>query len=76
MNSKEDIIDNIKVVCQCKGIKKGRFKQLINEGVLEESELRKATGAGSGSCQGRRCSPRIREMIGQGTLATGADSPG
>lgn len=63
MSDREEIIDNLKVVCQCKGIKKGRFKKLIAEGVRSAGGLRSATGAGSGSCGGKRCGPRIDALI-------------
>ncbi len=63
MTGREEIIDNLKIICQCKGIKKGRFKKLIAEGVRDAAGLRSATGAGSGSCGGKRCGPRIDALI-------------
>lgn len=65
MTGREEIIDNLKIICQCKGIKKGRFKKLIAEGVRSAAGLRSATGAGSGSCGGKRCGPRIEALIEQ-----------
>lgn len=65
MTGREEIIDNLKIICQCKGIKKGRFKKLIEDGVRSAAGLRSATGAGSGSCGGKRCGPRIDAMIAQ-----------
>lgn len=65
MTDREEIIDNIKVICQCKGIKKGRFKKLIADGVTSAAGLRLATGAGSGSCGGRRCGPRIDTLVAE-----------
>lgn len=65
MNGREEIIDNLKVICQCKGIKKGRFKQLIASGIRTAAGLRSATGAGSGSCGGKRCGPRIDAMLAE-----------
>ena len=59
----QQIIDGLKVVCQCKGIKKSVFLKHIKAGKKTVEELRKATGAGTGSCQGKRCTPKIREML-------------
>lgn len=65
MTGREEIIDNLKIICQCKGIKKGRFKKLIAEGVRDAAGLRSATGAGAGSCGGKRCGPRIDALIAE-----------
>ena len=59
----QEIIDGLKTICICKGIKKKTFKELIVEGKTSIEELRKATGAGSGPCGGRRCTPRLNEML-------------
>ena len=59
----QEIIDGLKTICICKGIKKKIFKELIAEGKTTIEELRKATGAGSGPCGGRRCTPRLNEML-------------
>ena len=59
----QEIIDGLKTICICKGIKKKTFKELIAEGKTSIEELRKATGAGSGPCGGRRCTPRLNEML-------------
>ncbi len=59
----QEIIDGLKTICICKGIKKKIFKDLIAEGKTTIEELRKATGAGSGPCGGRRCTPRLNEML-------------
>lgn len=65
MTGREEIIDNLKAICQCKGIKKGRFKKLIADGVRSSAGLRSATGAGSGPCGGKRCGPRIDSLIAE-----------
>jgi NAD(P)H-nitrite reductase large subunit len=59
----QEIIDGLKPVCICKGIKKRMFQEKIRCGCLTVEELRKATGAGSGSCKGERCTPRIQELL-------------
>ncbi|VAX25683.1 hypothetical protein MNBD_NITROSPINAE04-2531 [hydrothermal vent metagenome] len=61
--SASEIIDNMKVVCQCKIIKKATYKKLIAQGMDSVAELEKATGAGSGECRGKRCGPRLLEML-------------
>jgi len=64
MNTKEQqIIDGLKVVCKCKGIRKRDVLKQINAGVKTVEELKKALGVGSGSCKGKDCTPRIAELI-------------
>ncbi len=59
----QEIIDGLKTICICKGIRKKVFKELIADGKNSIEELRRATGAGSGPCGGRRCTPRLNEML-------------
>jgi NAD(P)H-nitrite reductase large subunit len=61
----QQIIDGLKVVCQCKNVKKSVFQKHIKAGRKTVGELRKATGAGTGSCKGKRCTPRIEEMLNE-----------
>lgn len=61
--NQEEIIDGLKAVCICKGIKKKSFMAHLEKGVNTVQGLKKATGAGSGPCEGRRCTPRIEEML-------------
>ena len=64
MNTKEQqIIDGLKVICRCKGIKKSVFLKHIKAGLTTAAELKKATGAGAGSCKGKHCTPRIVELL-------------
>jgi bacterioferritin-associated ferredoxin len=65
MASKEEIIDGMKIVCQCKTIKKRVFKELIDAGASTIEELQKATRAGSGQCKGKRCTSRLLDLIKQ-----------
>lgn len=58
-----EIVDNMKVVCQCNSIKKATYKKLIAQGMKSLDELQKTTGAGSGECGGKRCGPRLLEML-------------
>ncbi len=59
----QQIIDGLKLVCQCKGIRKSVFLEHIKAGLKTVDDLKKATGAGKGSCKGKRCTPRIAEML-------------
>ena len=55
----QEIIEGLKPVCICKGIKKRVILEKIKAGVTTVEGLKKATGAGSGPCKGERCTPRI-----------------
>lgn len=66
MTKNEDIIDGLKPICQCKGIRKSVFLKHIKAGLRTVEDLKKATGAGSGSCKGKRCTPRIIELLKSG----------
>ena len=61
--NEEEIIEGLKVVCICKGIRRRTFLNLIAAGTKTLPELRQATGAGSGPCGGRRCTPRLQELL-------------
>ena len=56
------ILEGMKVVCICKGIKKSVFWKVLDAGVQTKEEVNRLTGSGSGGCQGRRCGPRNLEM--------------
>ena len=57
------LLEGMKVVCICKGIKKSVFWKVLDTGVRTKEEVNRLTGSGSGGCQGRRCGPRILEML-------------
>jgi bacterioferritin-associated ferredoxin len=57
------LIEGMKVVCICKGIKKKVFWKALDDGMRTRDDINRTTGSGSGSCQGRRCGPRIIEML-------------
>ncbi len=61
--SEKDIIESLKPICICMGIRKGTFLKHLKNGIDTLEELRKATGAGAGSCGGKRCTPRIEELL-------------
>jgi bacterioferritin-associated ferredoxin len=57
------LLDGMKVVCICKGIKKRIFWKALDDGAQTKDDINRITGSGSGGCQGRRCGPRILEML-------------
>lgn len=59
----EEILDKMTKVCICKGISRATIKKAIENGADTIEKVRKATGAGSGPCGGRRCTPKIEELL-------------
>jgi bacterioferritin-associated ferredoxin len=57
------LLDGMKVVCICKGIKKRIFWKALDDGAQTKDDINRITGSGSGGCQGRRCGPRILDML-------------
>lgn len=57
------IIDGLKTLCKCKSIKKKVFLQHITAGIHTVEELQQLTGAGTGSCKGKQCTPRIEDLV-------------
>lgn len=59
----QDILDKYTKVCICKAINKSSMKKIIKDGADTLEKVQKATSAGSGSCKGRRCTPKILELL-------------
>lgn len=59
----QDIIDGLKPICLCRNVKKRVFLKHIAAGKRTLEELRSATGAGSGPCGGKRCTPKILALL-------------
>jgi NAD(P)H-nitrite reductase large subunit len=59
----QEIIEGLKPICKCKGIRKSVFLKHMKAGLGTVEELQKATGAGTGSCKGKHCTARIAELI-------------
>lgn len=57
------LLEGMKVVCICKGIKQSVFWKVLDTGARSKEEINRLTGSGSGGCQGRRCGPRIMDML-------------
>ena len=60
-----ELKDKLTKVCLCKGISRATMKKAISHGADTLEKLQQATGAGSGSCQGRRCTPKLLELLEQ-----------
>ncbi|MCI7443808.1 MAG: (2Fe-2S)-binding protein [Clostridium sp.] len=66
MNNNElsqEILDKITKVCVCKSISRLKIKEAIKSGAKTVEEVKKITGAGTGSCKGCRCIPKIQMLI-------------
>lgn len=57
------MLEGMKVVCICKGIKQSVFWRVLDAGAQSTEEINRLTGSGSGGCQGRRCGPRITDLL-------------
>lgn len=64
-NISSEIMDKLTKVCLCKAIPRSKIKAAIKGGAHSLKEVQKITGAGSGGCGGRRCSPKIEDLIEQ-----------
>ncbi|PPK48789.1 (2Fe-2S)-binding protein [Clostridium algidicarnis] len=62
-NASEEIMDKLTKVCLCKAIPRSKMKEAIKGGATTVEEVQKATGAGSGGCSGRRCTPKIEVLL-------------
>ncbi|MFL0267858.1 (2Fe-2S)-binding protein [Candidatus Clostridium radicumherbarum] len=62
-NLNEEILDKLTKVCLCKAIPRSTMKKAIRNGARTVKEVQAATGAGSGPCNGRRCTPKIEQLL-------------
>ena len=62
-NLNEEILDKLTKICICKGIARSKIKEAIRNGARNLEDVKKMTGAGSGSCGGKRCGPKIEELL-------------
>lgn len=67
-NIKPEILDKLTKVCLCKGISRATIKNAIKNGARTVTEVQKATGAGSGACGGRRCTPKIQQLLDEAEI--------
>lgn len=59
----QELLDKLTKVCLCKGISRASIKKAITQGADTLEKVQKAVGAGSGPCGGRRCTPKILELL-------------
>ncbi len=64
-NANEAVMDKLTKVCICKAISRAKIKKAILDGAKTVEEVQKATGAGSGGCGGRRCTPKIQNLLNE-----------
>ncbi|MCX6117243.1 MAG: (2Fe-2S)-binding protein [Proteobacteria bacterium] len=62
IKNEERIKQMARVVCICKGINLGKVLKGM-EGCSTVAEVNRATGCGTGGCQGQRCGPRIKMLL-------------
>ncbi len=60
---KKMVLDKMTKVCICKAIPRSKIKEVIKSGATTVEEVNKIVGSGSGGCKGRRCGPKIEELI-------------
>ena len=49
--------------CICKGIKLVKILEAIKAGCTDFNQIADKTGIGNGSCKGRRCGEKVRELL-------------
>lgn len=62
-NLNEQVLDKLTKVCLCKAISRAAIKKAIAEGAVTVEQVKMKTGAGSGSCKGHRCTPKIQQLL-------------
>jgi NAD(P)H-nitrite reductase large subunit len=74
--------DRDMVICRCEEITLGEILDAIDEGFVTVNDIKRATRAGMGLCQGRSCARTIARLVAQKTgrpmeeiLPTGARFP-
>jgi NAD(P)H-nitrite reductase large subunit len=60
-----EIMDKLTKVCVCRGISRASIKKAISDGAKTVEDLKRITGAGSGSCKGSSCTERIQCLLDQ-----------
>lgn len=50
-------------ICLCKKISRDKMIEQMQGGVLTVNRIKYKTGAGSGACKGRRCTPKIEKLL-------------
>lgn len=60
-----EIMDKLIKTCLCKAVPRSTIKKAIQNGARTVEAVQKATGAGTGGCNGQRCTPKIEELLKQ-----------
>ena len=63
MQPDEKIMAGLKPGCICKGIKLITLIEAIENGADSFEEIARRTGIGGGSCKGKRCKKKVRELL-------------
>jgi bacterioferritin-associated ferredoxin len=63
LESKKQILENLRKVCLCRSIKAGTIMTAIRGGTLTFEALRRELGVGTGNCKAKRCRPKIEQRI-------------
>lgn len=58
-----ELMDKLTQICLCKGVSRATIKKAILNGADTVEKVWKETNAGHGGCSGRRCAPKIEELI-------------
>ncbi len=59
----KEIMDKLTKVCLCKGISRATIKRAILNGADTLEKVCEETRSGNGVCGGKRCTPKIEELI-------------
>jgi NAD(P)H-nitrite reductase large subunit len=62
-NASKEVMDKLTKVCICRSISRAKIKDTIRKGAKTLEAVQKQTGAGSGGCGGRRCTPKIQDLL-------------
>ncbi|GAA0778722.1 (2Fe-2S)-binding protein [Clostridium subterminale] len=60
---RQAVLDKHTKVCICRVVSKAVIKKAIADGAKSFEDVKKITGAGSGSCKGMRCKHKIEELL-------------
>jgi len=64
-NINSEITDKLTKVCVCRGISRASIKKAISDGAKTGEDVKRVTGAGTGSCKGIRCIEKIQGILDQ-----------
>jgi len=73
LSTQQELINNIKKICICRGITVRTINKAMSEGCLSFEALRRQLGTGTGNCKAKRCREKIEKMVKdyQESLRTG-----